>query len=219
MSKKVTRRIVGTLVIASISACAGLIVIGTALAAPSGPAKAVPHSVAGYWGYNCTICHEPFGGMVPTEADHIGRTRDTCMTCHDSAPAAPAAIAAPAVPAAPAAPAADQPAADQVDAAPAPQDIAAPEQAQADAAPVPQDIAAPEPTQADAAPAPAAAPAPPAPASAPAAASADGASKVTHAVAGRENCLMCHQAGGGVVPAPAGHAGRASSSCLACHSS
>jgi len=185
MSKKVTRRIVGTLVIASISACAGLIVIGTALAAPSGPAKAVPHSVAGYWGYNCTICHEPFGGMVPTEADHIGRTRDTCMTCHDSAPAAPAA---------------DQPAADQADAAPAPQDIAAPEQAQADAAP-----------------APAAAPAPPAPASAPAAASADGASKVTHAVAGRENCLMCHQAGGGVVPAPAGHAGRASSSCLACH--
>ena len=39
----------------------------------------------------------------------------------------------------------------------------------------------------------------------------------THPVEGRENCLTCHQAGGGIKPAPADHAGRPSESCLGCH--
>ena len=39
----------------------------------------------------------------------------------------------------------------------------------------------------------------------------------THPVEGRESCLTCHQAGGGIKPAPADHAGRPNESCLACH--
>jgi len=40
---------------------------------------------------------------------------------------------------------------------------------------------------------------------------------LSHPVEGRENCLMCHQPGGGVKPAPADHAGRPKESCLSCH--
>ncbi len=39
----------------------------------------------------------------------------------------------------------------------------------------------------------------------------------THPVEGRENCVMCHQPGGGVKPSPADHAGRTKETCLTCH--
>jgi nitrate/TMAO reductase-like tetraheme cytochrome c subunit len=40
---------------------------------------------------------------------------------------------------------------------------------------------------------------------------------MSHPVAGRENCLMCHQPGGGVKPAPSDHAGRTAETCTTCH--
>jgi hypothetical protein len=40
---------------------------------------------------------------------------------------------------------------------------------------------------------------------------------ISHPVEGRDNCLMCHQPGAGVKPAPADHAGRPKESCLTCH--
>ncbi len=40
---------------------------------------------------------------------------------------------------------------------------------------------------------------------------------ISHPVEGRENCVMCHQPGGGVKPAPADHAGRTKETCLTCH--
>ncbi len=39
----------------------------------------------------------------------------------------------------------------------------------------------------------------------------------SHPVEGRENCLMCHQPGTGLKPAPADHAGRPKEACLGCH--
>ncbi len=40
---------------------------------------------------------------------------------------------------------------------------------------------------------------------------------IPHPVTGRENCLECHDPGGGVRPAPQDHAGRAVDTCQACH--
>jgi hypothetical protein len=41
--------------------------------------------------------------------------------------------------------------------------------------------------------------------------------KTTHPVQGRENCLMCHQVGGGVKPSPASHSSYTNAMCLGCH--
>jgi nitrate/TMAO reductase-like tetraheme cytochrome c subunit len=70
------------------------------------------------------------------------------------------------------------------------------------------------------APAPAATPAPaqPAPAATPTTApTGGGPSAIPHELAGRENCLLCHNPGGGVKPAPKDHAGRANDLCQLCH--
>jgi len=40
---------------------------------------------------------------------------------------------------------------------------------------------------------------------------------IPHDLAGRDNCLMCHNPDGGVKPAPADHAGRTNDTCQACH--
>ncbi len=40
---------------------------------------------------------------------------------------------------------------------------------------------------------------------------------IPHELAGRENCLLCHNPAGGVKPAPADHEGRANDTCQACH--
>jgi hypothetical protein len=134
MSKTV-RKIAGALVIAGISACAGVIMIGTALAAPAGQPKAIPHPVDGYWGYNCTICHGVMDGMVPTGEGHMGLTRGDCTTCH-AAGSAPAPAAAPA------------PASAPVEAAPAPAPASAEEAPVAAPAPVaPASAPAPAPAE------------------------------------------------------------------------
>jgi predicted CXXCH cytochrome family protein len=42
--------------------------------------------------------------------------------------------------------------------------------------------------------------------------------KTTHAVEGRENCLMCHPVGsGGALPSPSDHAPYSNATCLGCH--
>ncbi len=40
---------------------------------------------------------------------------------------------------------------------------------------------------------------------------------IPHDLAGRDNCLTCHNPEGGLKPAPKDHAGRANDTCLACH--
>lgn len=63
-----------------------------------------------------------------------------------------------------------------------------------------------------------AAPSAPAPAATPAPSGAQtGPAAIPHDLAGREDCLMCHDPAGGVRPAPADHAGRAIDQCQLCH--
>lgn len=65
-----------------------------------------------------------------------------------------------------------------------------------------------------------AAPAAPAATAAPtsAAAPAGGPKAISHELAGRDNCLMCHNPDGGVKPAPkSSHTGRANDTCQDCH--
>jgi len=40
---------------------------------------------------------------------------------------------------------------------------------------------------------------------------------IPHDLAGRDNCLTCHNPEGGLKPAPKDHAGRANETCQACH--
>lgn len=40
---------------------------------------------------------------------------------------------------------------------------------------------------------------------------------IPHELAGREDCLLCHNPAGGIKPAPPDHAGRANESCQMCH--
>ncbi len=40
---------------------------------------------------------------------------------------------------------------------------------------------------------------------------------IPHELAGRDNCLMCHDPNGGLKPAPANHAGRTNDTCQTCH--
>jgi predicted CXXCH cytochrome family protein len=52
---------------------------------------------------------------------------------------------------------------------------------------------------------------------APAAAQRQEAPQIPHAVAGRDDCLACHNPVGGLKPAPADHAGRTNDVCQTCH--
>lgn len=51
----------------------------------------------------------------------------------------------------------------------------------------------------------------------PAAGNPAAAPKLTHEVAGREKCLICHTVKTGMKPAPEDHAGRTADLCLFCH--
>jgi nitrate/TMAO reductase-like tetraheme cytochrome c subunit len=46
---------------------------------------------------------------------------------------------------------------------------------------------------------------------------AGGPPAIPHDLAGRDNCLLCHNPNGGVKPAPQDHVGRTSEQCQACH--
>jgi NapC/NirT cytochrome c family, N-terminal region/Doubled CXXCH motif (Paired_CXXCH_1) len=43
-------------------------------------APRIPHDLAGR--DDCLVCHNPAGGLRPAPADHSGRTKDVCQTCH-----------------------------------------------------------------------------------------------------------------------------------------
>ncbi|MHB8990647.1 MAG: cytochrome c3 family protein [Chloroflexota bacterium] len=95
----------GVLAVTLISACAALILLGQQLsapvgvyAAPSEQARPTTHPVEGR--ENCTMCHQPGGGVKPAPADHAGRASDSCVACHKPAGAAPAAQQQPKAPAA-----------------------------------------------------------------------------------------------------------------------
>jgi hypothetical protein len=173
----------------------------------SGP-PAVPHPLEGR--EDCMMCHAA-GGMMPVPADHSGRTNDTCTMCH-TAPAPGAKAATPGG-------AAKQSAVPHSidgssnclmchepgsDLEPAPADHAGRTNdtcTMCHTAPAPQggSDAGTAATDAGTATAPSGPPA------------------VPHPLEGRDNCMSCHAADGGMIPVPADHAGRTNDTCTMCH--
>jgi nitrate/TMAO reductase-like tetraheme cytochrome c subunit len=185
--------------------------------APAGGAPAIPHDLAGR--DNCLTCHNPYGGLKPAPPNHVGRTSDTCQTCHK-----PAATTAPA--ATPAA--APTAASGGAQAAPAiPHDLAGRDNClmchnpDGDVKPAPADHAGRTIDQCQMCHKPAASAA--TPEAAPTTSSGDdegeqtGAPSIPHDLAGRDNCLTCHDPNNGIKPAPANHAGRTVDTCQTCH--
>jgi hypothetical protein len=190
---------------------------------PGGNPPAIPHSLVGR--DNCLTCHNPAGGVKPAPKDHAGRANDSCQGCHKAAAeAAPAATPA----AAPAGP------------------TAAPGGASAGGGPraIPHSLVGrdnclvchnpaggvkPAPQNhagrtndscvgchKAASAAPVAGPATGAPTAKPDD-DKDGPPGIPHSLAGRDNCLICHNPAGGLKPAPKDHAGRTNDSCQGCH--
>lgn len=147
---------------------------------------------------NCFACHVQ-EGPLPLPGNHSSyRANVECLGCHKASAGNPMASTVPTV---------QKKEVVQPPAQPAPQPSA-----QQAAQPAPQPAAQSAPTAAALpAPAPAAQPT-----SAPAA-TTGGPGKLSHPVAGRERCAMCHQVNGGMKPMPADHNGRTDPTCLACH--
>jgi hypothetical protein len=159
----------------------------------AGAIPPVPHSTQGR--EDCLVCHGA-GQVKPFPSDHVGRTSESCLGCHQVH--AGAATAVPAAGAIPPVPHSTQGREDCVACHGAGQ-----------VKPFPADHAGRtsdtclgcHQVQAGAATAvPAAGAIPPVP----------------HSTEGREDCVACHYTGG-LRPFPADHAGRTSESCLGCH--
>jgi nitrate/TMAO reductase-like tetraheme cytochrome c subunit len=184
----------------------------------AGQAAKVPHPVAGR--EDCLACHGA-GGIRPFPADHAGRPNNICVGCHEAPPTpAPAPVTAPTAtqqaPVTEAAPAAGaQPPAiphslegrgdclmchGLEGPKPFPADhkgrskdmCTVCHQPQPQMSPTPAATVTVAPTQ------------------------AAGVPGIPHALEGREDCLVCHGAGG-VKPYPADHAGRTKEMCTGCH--
>ena len=162
----------------------------------------------------CLLCHETglgAAGKIPD--NHAGRTNETCQACHAASPAA-APTAPPALTATPVATMAPTVApAHTATMTPAPTPIptatlapgATPEKPAATPTPTPTSTPTPRPTET---PAPTVTPTPP----------VSGPSAIPHPLAGRTDCLMCHQDGiAGAGKIPDNHAGRTNDTCALCH--
>ena len=179
--------------------------------AQAGP-PAIPHDLAGR--DNCLLCHNPDGGLKPAPGDHAGRTNDSCQICHQ--PVAASATTAEATPT----PSLEGPRGG----APAiPHDLAGRDNCllchnpDGGVKPAPRDHAGRTTDQCQMCHKPAVVPAS---ISTPASSSEggeEGPPAIPHDLAGRDNCLICHNPDGGVKPAPADHAGRTSDQCQTCH--
>ena len=198
-------------------------------------AAAIPHGLEGF--ATCTLCHEQGGGGAPPfPANHAGRTDEICTACHSAiAPvveeptAAPTQVAAASSTATPEAaaprPAAPPPVPHSLEGRTAcslcherggsgtpkyPPDHAGRSDSTCTAchiAPVEEPSVTGEPTAA--------------PASTPSTETEEPggtAPAVPHALEGRAACTLCHGGGSTSIPQfPADHAGRADSTCTACH--
>jgi hypothetical protein len=190
----------------------------------TGVANPIPHPVDATT--NCKLCHSA-DKVVPFPANHAAFSTDICTGCHTPsvppAPGEPTPVPPPAIPhqltgmgECAACHARDK-------AVPFPEShlafttdmclnchkAGAPEpSSKTEATPEATSEAAPEGTSGAT---PAATP------EAPASSGAEGVPAIPHDLAGRDNCLMCHDPNGGVKPAPADHAGRTNDMCQSCH--
>ncbi|MBI4295431.1 MAG: NapC/NirT family cytochrome c [Chloroflexi bacterium] len=203
---------------------------------PPSAIPGVPHSLEGR--ENCLLCHSP-SGAVPFPQDHAGRPINTCTACHKPAatatpvPTPTGTLQPPVVPTIPhTLEGRDNCLAchDSGGLKPFPADhkgrsnstCTACHQVAAQGTPTPQPTAtpvpgptvtpSPEPTATPGA-GPTATPTP--------AATATPASSATpaipHTLAGRDNCLLCHDVSSPLKPVPQSHTGRTNDTCALCH--
>ena len=168
------------------------------MAAP-GAAPAIPHLLEGMG--ECKTCHAA-GGIKPWPANHAAFTPDLCTSCHKTGQPGVAPGAAPAIPHV------TEGGMAECTNCHGPDGIK----------PFPANHANFKPTicgnchtsaQTSAA-----------PTATPSEGSDDksaGPGAIPHDLAGREDCLMCHNPNGGIKPAPADHVGRTSDQCQSCH--
>jgi predicted CXXCH cytochrome family protein len=186
---------------------------------PAGAARAIPHPIGPKT--DCTICHGP-GAVKPSPESHASFTTDMCTSCHTATMEEQPVVVTP-TPAAAAGPEGEATPAPSGPAA-IPHEIAGREQCLmchdpgGNVRPAPQDHAGRSNDSCQMCHPSAAAgmgePAPAAPAT-----EGEGAPSIPHAVAGRDDCLICHNPVGGLKPAPADHAGRSNDVCQGCHKS
>ena len=191
---------------------------------PSGVAKAIPHPIGPKT--DCEICHGA-QGVRPAPENHVSFTPDMCTSCHSATveetpvviTPTPAPTAVAATPEAPATPAPSG--------VPAiPHEVAGREQClmchdpAGNVRPAPQNHAGrtvdtcqmchkPAGIVSEATPQPEA--------TAEGGGGTAAAPPIPHDLAGRDDCLVCHNPAGGLKPAPADHAGRTSDVCQTCH--
>ena len=174
-------------------------------AAAPGAAPAIPHQVEGMG--ECKNCHGP-EGIKPAPANHAAFTPEMCGNCHQANVAGVAPGAAPAIP-------------HQVEGMGECKNCHGPEgikPAPANHAAFTSDIC----TNCHQAPQASGAPeATPTPEDDESSGESEGESEgppaIPHELAGRDNCLVCHNPDGGMKPAPANHAGRTADTCQTCH--
>jgi hypothetical protein len=195
---------------------------------PSGEPKIIPHPIGPTT--DCKICHSA-EGVKPAPESHASFTADMCTSCHGAtlkeAPvvatptpepsAAPATAEAPATPESSETPAATGPTA-------IPHEVAGREQCLmchdpgGTVRPAPQDHAGRSEDTCQMCHKPAATAGGSEPeATAEEQSETNAAPAIPHDLAGRDDCLVCHNPTGGLKPAPANHAGRASDTCQTCH--
>ena len=174
-------------------------------AAAPGAAPAIPHQVEGMG--ECKNCHGP-EGIKPAPANHAAFTPEMCTNCHQANVAGVAPGAAPAIP-------------HQVEGMGECKNCHGPEgikPAPANHAAFTSDIC----TNCHQAPQASGAPeATSTPEDDESSGESEGESEgppaIPHELAGRDNCLVCHNPDGGMKPAPANHAGRTADTCQTCH--
>ena len=180
-------------------------------AAAVGAAPPIPHQVEGMG--ECKNCHGP-AGIKPAPANHAAFTSDICTNCHPANVAGVAPGAAPDVPHA-------------VEGMGECKNCHGPEgikPAPANHATFTSDICANchQASQSDSQPAATTTPESDEAEDGPEATTtpedeSEGPPTIPHDVAGRDNCLICHNPDGGMKPAPANHAGRTADTCQTCH--
>jgi nitrate/TMAO reductase-like tetraheme cytochrome c subunit len=184
----------------------------------TGQAPAIPHPIGPRT--DCKICHGP-DKVRPFPANHTSFTPEMCAGCHQATLKDSAATPAPAAtPTSAPAPSGAAPAMTH--------DLAGRDNCLAchdpdgGVKPAPQDHAGRAVATCQTCHQPVA-PASATPAATPTAASGDdeaeqtGPRAIPHELAGRDNCLTCHDPDGGFQPAPADHTGRTVDTCLTCH--
>jgi hypothetical protein len=191
---------------------------------PAGVPKSIPHPISRRT--DCTICHGP-EGVKPAPENHASFTPDMCTSCHNATVEETPVVITPtpepaAVSGTPVATETPPPSGPRA----IPHEVAGREQClmchdpAGNIRPAPQDHVGRAADTCQMCHQPAAASGQVTPESTESSeeeSATGGPPSIPHDLAGRDDCLVCHNPAGGLRPAPADHAGRTSDTCQTCH--